>query len=169
MISTFYSLVILSSPLSTDSLPDPVALYPLNGRHGTKDISRNENPPGIPSNTALAPGPNGHPYGSFQFSGTPTSYVHIPNNGGLDIKNSITILAWVNRESNEGLIFEYSCGTCFRLWFINDGRLYCNAKWHFHQSSPIPSNSWYHVGASYDSLSGTAKVWVNGQAAVEVK
>ena len=156
--------------LQKDELPVPVALYPLNGEHGTGDISPNKNPPGITGNVRLAPGPYGQPQGSYQFSGTSTSYIEILNHGGLDVKHSITVLAWVNRENHQGPIFDYVGG--FHLWvLIDDGNVYANLypDWVAQPHSPIPSNSWHYVGASYDFSSGMAKVWVNGQAASEVR
>ena len=160
--------------LRTADLPVPVALYPLNGRHGTRDIGRNKNPPGIPSDVHLAPGPYGQPQGSYQFSGTSTSYITMPNNGGLDTKYSITVLAWVNRENQEGPIFNYlrvdGIPWVFHFWVLSQGGVYANAHgWSVQPYSYINPNSWYYVGASYDFSSGIAKVLVNGQAAHEVR
>ena len=100
-----------------DSLPVPVALYPLNGRYGTKDISPNKNPPGIPNGVHLGSGPHGDPQGSYQFSGISTSHIEIPKNGGLDISYSITVLLWVNRQNNEGPMFVYGRNG-FRFWIV---------------------------------------------------
>ena len=156
--------------LRIDDLPVPVALYPLNGVHGTSDIGPNKNPPGIPSDVHLAPGPFGQPQGSYQFSGSANSYIEIPNNGGLDTKYSITVLAWVNRENHQGPIFDYVWGFHFWIW-VGAGNVFANLHlvWSAQLNSPIASHSWYYVGASYDFSSGIAKVWVNGEAASQVR
>ena len=161
-----------SLSLRTADLPIPVALYPLNGRYGTGDIGPNKNPPGIPSDIHLAPGPYRQPQGSYQFSGTWTSCIEIPNNGGLDTKYSITVLAWVNRENHQGPIFNYGADVWgFHLWiWVGAGNAYANAYgWMSQPNSPIASNSWYYVGATYDFSSGIATVWVNGEAGSEVR
>ncbi|CAH3033833.1 unnamed protein product [Porites lobata] len=147
-----------------DSLPVPVALYPLNGRYGTKDISLNKNPPGIPSGVHLASGPDGDPQGSYQFSGISTSHIEIPNNGGLDISYSITVLLWVNRQNNEGPMFVYGRNG-FRFWIVGSSVYANDQSWSVQpRSSPIASNVWYYVGITYNYSSGIAKVWVNGEA-----
>jgi len=145
-------------------------LYPLNGRHGISDIGPNKNPPGIPSDIRLAPGPYGHPQGSYQFSGSFTSYIEFLNNGGLDTRYSITVLAWVNRENNEGPIFHYTGG--FHLWiWAHGGSVFANIypDWAVQPHSYISPNIWYYAGVTYDFSSGIAKVWVNGQAESEVR
>jgi len=148
-------------------------LYPLNGRHGTSDISPNKNPPGIPSDVHLAPGPHGHPQGSYQFSGSSTCYIEFPNTaGGLDTRYSITILAWVNRENDQGPIFDYAGG--FHVWiWTYGGSVLANLMplgvWPAQPHSYISPNIWYYVGVTYDFASGIAKVWVNGQAESEVR
>ena len=147
-----------------DSLPVPVALYPLNGRYGTKDIRLNKNPPGIPSGVHLASGPYGDPQGSYQFSGISTSHIEIPNNGGLDISYSITVLLWVNRQNNEGPMFVYGRNG-FRFWIVGSSVYANDQSWSVQpRSSPIASNVWYYVGITYNYSSGIAKVWVNGEA-----
>ena len=138
-------------------------MYPLNGQYGTKDISPNKNPPGIPSGVHLASGPYGDPQGSYQFSGISTSHIEIPNNRGLDIRYSITVLLWVNRQNNEGPMFVYG-RRGFRFWILGSDVYANDHSWSVQpRSSPIASNVWYYVGVTYDYSSGIAKVWVNGE------
>lgn len=151
-------------------------MFPLNGLHGTRDISANRNPPGITHDVHLAPGPYGHPQGSYQFYGSSTSYIEFPNNEGLDVRYSITVLAMVKRENDRGPIFHYAraSGTHgFRFWIVeyyDSGSVYANSpSWTTKPHTHIDSNKWYYVGISYDYYSGVAKIWVNGTATSEVR
>jgi len=151
-----------------DDLPVPIALYPLNGRHGTSDISPNKNPPGILSDVHLAPGPYGHPQGSYQFSGNFTSNIEFPNNGGLDTRYSMTLLAWVNRENNDGPIVNYGTNSWgFHFWFVNGGLfsrpMTRDNQFLFYVTSSELSKTWHYVGTTYDFSSGVVKLWVNGE------
>ena len=87
--------------LLTEELPVPAALYPLNGLHETHDIGPNKNPAGKPNGVHLAPGPFGHPQGSYRFSGSFSSYIKIPNNGGLDTR-SIRFLPGLTTKTKTG-------------------------------------------------------------------
>ena len=88
------------------SVPDPVALYPLNAKYTTQEIN-NRQPQGTPVGVSLAPGPDGKPGGSYQFTGNANSYIEFPNNGGLDVKQSITMLCWVYPQNTDGPLFNY--------------------------------------------------------------
>ena len=157
--------------LLAEKLPVPVALYPLSGRYGTCDITPNKNPLGITRNVHLAPGPDGRPQGSYQFSGRFTSYIEIPNNGGLDTRYSITLLAWVNYEST-GPIFSYGLTDWgFHVWIVSGAYFYAySPNWKSgHKVTPQLSQSWQYVGVSYDFSSGVMRLWVNGEIAYEVK
>ena len=143
-------------------------MYPLNGLHGTRDISPYKNPPGKPNGVHLAPGPFGHPQGSYQFSGSSTSYIEIPNNGGLDTRYSITILAWLNQENDNGPIVNFGSDVWgFHFWVVNgslfarpsrraDGVLQSGV------SSSLETGTWKYVGTSYNFSSGVVKLWING-------
>jgi hypothetical protein len=88
-------------------LPEPIALYPLNEQYGANDISRQKNPPGKVRGVEYAPGNYGQLAGSFYFSGSSSSYVEFPNNGGLDARNSMTFVAWIRPENSAGPLFNY--------------------------------------------------------------
>ena len=83
-----------------------MALYPLNAKYATREIN-NRQPPGKAVGVTLAPGPDGQPGGSYQFAGNADSYIEFPNDGGLDVKHSITMLCWVYPESLDGPLFQY--------------------------------------------------------------
>ncbi|KAL9982726.1 hypothetical protein ACROYT_G004810 [Oculina patagonica] len=150
--------------------PVPAAVYPLNGQFGTRDLSSNENPPGVPYNVQLAPGPFGQPNGSYQLSGSSNSYIEFPNNGGLDTRYSLTLLAWVFPENIDGPIFNY--GTNYfgvHFWIVNN-RLFARLSKRSGGYADLPAltsalkqNSWNFIGTSYDYDSGVQKLWIEGK------
>lgn len=89
-------------------VPDPVAFYPLNAKYVTREFN-NRQPQGTPVGVFLSPGPDGKPGGSYQFTGNVDSYIEFPNNGGLDVKYSMTLVFWVFPESLDGplVLFSY--------------------------------------------------------------
>ena len=146
-------------------------MYPLDGAHGTKEIN-NRVGAGVASGVHTAPGPDGKPDGSYQFSGTANSYIEFPNNGDLDVKNSMTMLCWLYPGGQGGPLFNYrvsaSNGVHLRVMY---GKLFVHFKkrdysWTqrmFH--TPLkPEDGWKFVGASYDQANGDAKLWVDGIA-----
>lgn len=162
--------LIMNCHLCLENLPVPLALYPHNGRYGTRDISPNQNPQGKPSDVHLAPGPYGRPQGSYHFSGRFTSYIEIPNNGGLDTRHSITVLVWM-KYRNRGPIFNYGLTTWgFHIWIVGGGNFYARSpNWNAGYSVEPPlSKSWQYVGVSYDFPSGVMRLWVNGETAYQV-
>ncbi|XP_073241395.1 uncharacterized protein [Porites lutea] len=162
-------ILIFSCQGKTDDLPVPTAFYPLNAQHLTHDISPNKNQPGEPNGVHLAPGPFGHPQGSYQFSGSFGSYIEIPNNGGLDTRYSITILAWLNQENDDGPIVNFGSDVWgFHFWVVN-GRLFARpsrradrALAKYAVSSSLEPGTWNYVGTSYNFSSGVVKIWING-------
>ena len=134
----------------------------------THDIGPNKNPAGKPNDVHLAPGPFGHPQGSYQFSGSSTSYIEIPNNGGLDTRYSITILAWLNQENDDGPIVNFGSDVWgFHFWVVN-GRLFARPSRRADRAqqknafSSSLSRTWNYVGTSYNFSSGVVKLWING-------
>ncbi|KAL9982723.1 hypothetical protein ACROYT_G004806 [Oculina patagonica] len=149
--------------------PVPAAVYPLNGEFGTRDLSSNENPPGVPYNVQLAPGPFGQPNGSYQFSGNSTNYIEFPNNGGLDTRYSLTLLAWVFFENTDGPIFNYGTDHYAVHFWVGASQLYILFRTRSGTNpgalygSPLKADAWNFVGASYDYDSGVQKLWAEGK------
>ena len=125
----------------------------------------------------LAVGPNNNYGGSYQFHGNVTSYIEFPNNGGLDVQHSITILCWLYLESVEdGPIFSFGThepvsGVYF---WISQGNLYASyADRDYSQlpsletDQPLALNKWHYVGTSYDHDTGIASIWLNGERVVQ--
>lgn len=142
-----------------------MALYPLNSRTQGRDIGPRKNKPGRPSQVRLAPGPDRFPRGSFYFTGRRGSYVYFPNNGGIDTRNSITLLAWVYPQGG-GPIFHYKPqGSGVGLWVIRQNTLYVKFVRRSGRGSfvlrarGIRPRSWNYVAASYDCKTGLATLW----------
>ena len=108
------------------SVPDPIALYPLNSQYQTREAYNRQPMGATGANVSLAPGPEGEPLGSYQFSGQNDSYIEFPNNGGLNVKHSITMLCWVYMETSvvSGPLFSYNCPPQWGIrLMINSGKL----------------------------------------------
>ena len=150
-------------------------MYPLDGAHGTKEIN-NRVGAGVASGVHTAPGPDGKPNGSYEFSGTVNSYIEFPNGGGLDVKNSMTMLCWLypGQSSQYGPLFGYR-NSEIRSWgvhlYVYSGQLYARFNKRDYSTTQRlihtrlkPEDGWKFVGASYDQANGHAKLWVDGKA-----
>ena len=147
-------------------------MFPLNAEFGTNEIN-NRTAPGVPSGVILAPAPDGKANGSYEFLGTPNSYIEFFNGdgGALDVRNSMTMLCWLYSDEQDGPVFNYNtAGTNWgvHLW-VNQKKLfvrYTDRKYsEVHEglfSQFTLPRRWKFVGASYDHGSGEAKLWVDG-------
>lgn len=155
------------------SVITPIAVYPMNGEHTTREMNDRQ-PEGILSgNVSLAYGPCGKPNGSYQFYRNRNSYIEFPNNGSLDISHSITILCWVSVVSNQtsGSLLVYynktdNIGQFFGMGLAN-ARLTARFSNNNKESSltsnkTLEPNNWHHVGVSFDSDTGNVHLWING-------
>ena len=146
-----------------------VAIFPLNGRTGGKDISSRRNPRGKLSYVRAAPGPDGSRDGSYQFYGRSNSYILIPNRGSLDTKRSITLLAWIFHQGRAGPIFNYMPnGWGVHFWMIAPRTLFVRFTRRRRRrftaalvSRSVTPGRWQFVGASYNGRTGQAKLFVN--------
>ena len=161
--------ILLTSVCSAlpPQLPVPVALFPLEGTYGTKEINGRQ-PDGIPYGVKLAPGPDGEQNGSYEFSGE--SQIKFPNNGMLDIEHSFTLLLWFqtfNADSHGSLLAYYSMEKYHMGVAIGtyDKKFLChlsNDQFLFGASvSPIVADTWYYVGLSYDNDTGNATLYLD--------
>ena len=115
----------------------------------------------------LAPGPDGKPRGSYQFSGQNDSYIEFPNNGGLNVKHSITMLCWVYMENSgvSGPLFTYNKPSQWGIrLIIKFGKLRTRFKKRTNLTTDVPlePRQWHYVGSSYDHETGKASLWLNG-------
>ena len=149
--------------------PKPVALYPLSAIYQGKDVIGG-NIPGIVSNVIPAMGPFNQSGNSLSFLGAPNSYIEFPNNGKLDAKNSISLLAWVLPQE-AGPIFNYKTdGWGVNFWMARPRKLFArfvdrekSGRLPAIKSTHIKPNKWNFVGAVYDQKSGRASLWINGK------
>ena len=115
---------------------------------------------------SLAPGPEGEPRGSYQFSGQDDSYIEFSNNGGLNVKRSMTMLCWVYMETLNvsGPLFSYNNSPWGIRLRINSGKLRTRFKEHTHSTTDqrLEPKQWHYVGSSYDHQTGTVSLWLNG-------
>ena len=153
------------------SVPDPIALYPLNSKYETREIN-NRQTKGSPEGVSLAAGPDGHPCGSYQFSGQADSYIEFPNIEGIDAQHSITMLCWVYLETLDvsGPLFNYNNLSVYwgvQLW-ISSGKLVArfNNDNELITTQQLAAKQWHYVGSSYDNNTGNASLWLNGTEAV---
>ena len=107
--------------LAVVSVPDPVAVFPLNSKYQTREI-KNRVPQGVAVGVSLADGPEGNAGGSYMFAGNSLSYNEFPSNGALDVQYTITILCWVYYMGASGPLFNYNKGNTawsVHLWIAS--------------------------------------------------
>ena len=144
--------------------------------YNTREIE-NRQPQGTPVGVSLAAGPDGKPGGSYQFTGQANSYIEFPNDGGLDVRHSITMLCWIYPQNLAGPLFNYkTTGGPWgvHLWVGFPGHLFVRYKRRNYQylrglnsTQTLALNQWHFVGASYDYNTGIASLWLNGQQIVQ--
>lgn len=143
-------------------------MYPLNEEFGTRDLSPNQNEPGTPHNFQLTPGPFGRPNGSYWLSGTSSSYIEFPNDGGLDTRYSFTSLVWVFPENVDGPIVNYGTDNFgVHLWIL-DNKIFARSVTRLGGLGPVQTKSvqhhaWNFIGFSYDYDIGVQKLWIEGK------
>ena len=153
------------------SVPDSIALYPLNSQYQTRE-AYNRQPMGTTgANVSLAPGPKGEPRGSYQFPGQNDSYIEFPNNGGLNVGRSITMLCLVYMDTSgvSGPLFSYNNPPRGIRLGIKSGKLRTrfNEGIHLNTGQPLEPKLWHYVGSSYNHETGKASLWLNGTEVAE--
>lgn len=147
-----------------------VAIFPFSKTYQGREL-RNRNPPARLSKVFLAPGPDGLPKGSYNFLGSPKSFIEIPNRGRLDVRNYITILAWIYNRGKAGpIVTSKRNGRGVNFYITNRktlsvrytqqlGRRFTKAL----KYSGMKPRTWQFVGTSYNKNTGVAKLYVNGR------
>ncbi|XP_066275435.1 uncharacterized protein [Branchiostoma lanceolatum] len=146
----------------------PVGFWPLNSLTELRDISGYGNDAtGV--GVYPATGVHGEIDGSYSLSGSSTSYIEIPNNGMLDTRYSITMLAYVYPTGTDGPIFNYRTDDFgVHLWQIGTNNLQGRmlTREHVYKDpisvSTLNLNEWNFVGMTYSYPSGKVKLWHDG-------
>ena len=149
-------------------------MYPLDGAHGTKEINNRVGAGVASAGVHTAPGPDGKPDGSYEFSGTANSYIEFPNGGGLDVLSSMTMLCWLYPGGQDGPLFNYKRKKRSGVWGVHlwvvSGQLFVrfnkrdySLTQHLVNTHLKPEDGWKFVGASYNQFNGDAKLWVDGK------
>ena len=165
-----------SVQLCADSVPEPIAFYPLNGKYETGEI-KDRKPKGIPKGVTLAAGRKSREGGSYRFTGQADSYIEFPNNGRPEAKDSITILFWMYPQNTDGTIFNYKTSNPWGIHMrMESGKLLAHFTHRNYQQTPqlithqpLQLNQWHQVGWSYDYETGMASLWLNGNHVVQQK
>ena len=148
-----------------------MAIYPLSSRTKGRDIGVFANPAGRPGSVRPAPGPDGRPNTATEFFGKPNSYIEFPNNGKLDTKRSLTLLAHIYQKGYAGPIFNYNPkGWGVHLWMVSPRTLFVRFMRRQGGSSTadlryrgILPNKWHFVGATYDGQTGIGELYVDNR------
>ena len=170
-----YCLILFELP--TEPLA-PVAVYPLDAKHGGNPLLPSFSPPGNLAAVQFTDGPGGKPGGSCAFSGSQSSYIQIPKDDRLDTRYSITLLAMVFPDETAGPIVQFSppgsYGTHF--WVVNSGTTLffrITRRGDYLQTTILSSallkpRQWFYVGATYDYSTGVVRNWIDGKMVGEV-
>ena len=149
--------------------PQPVALFPLNDYYQARDVIGG-NPPGEVSNVIPAVGPYNGSKNSLSFLGAPDSFIEFPNDGGLDTRNSLSLLAWI-LPLGAGPIFNYMVdGWGVNFWMAKPRKLFArfvdrenNRLIPAVKSTHVKPAKWNFVGATYNQQTGQSSLWINGK------
>ncbi|XP_015761391.1 PREDICTED: EGF and laminin G domain-containing protein-like isoform X3 [Acropora digitifera] len=154
------------------ALPEPSGFYPLTSATAANDSSLYENPPGVVKNAYPGLGVCGENGGSYSFTGSRShpSYIKLSKSEFLDTRYSITIVAWVYPEGNDGEIVSYWQKSNYGLGIFLDNlhptfHLYSRDKTIkniFTSKTRLQLNTWNHVTGSHDRFSGNSTIYVNG-------
>lgn len=98
------------------------------------------------------------------------SYALIPNNGCLDTRYSITIIAWIYPEKPGPIVHYNPKGWGLHLWLTHPNELYLRLmprKGSRHNVKPLTTQSlkpysWNYISATYDHRTGLLTLWLNG-------
>ena len=157
-------------------------MYPLNNIHKTDDASCYANLGGTAEDAHLVTGPLSEPDTAYEFAGSSTSYIDIPQLQHFDADTSITILVWILQTGQAGTVFKYGnsdrgVGRCSSSMTYSL-ELYTSRTYSFSaqfvepngESVSLSNNTvtlvnktlWRYAGVSYNHNSGTATLWIDG-------
>lgn len=156
-------------------------MYPLNNIHKTDDASCYANLGGTAEDAHLVRGPLSEPDTAYEFAGSSTSYIDIPQLQHFDADTSITILVWILQTGQAGSVFKYGnsdrgVGRCSSSMTYSL-ELYTSRTYSFsaqfvepngesvslsNNTVTLVNKTWRYAGVSYNHNSGTATLWIDG-------
>ena len=152
-----------------------VAVYPFTSASRGRDVSKFKNPTAQLVGLLFTKGPDGHQQGAYYFPGRSKrggrgSYALIPNNGCLDTRYSITIIAWIYPEAPGPILHFNPTGRGLQLWLKRPDELFFKVmprKGSRRKAKPFTCKGvrpfkWNYISATYDHLTGLATLWING-------
>lgn len=95
-------------------------------------------------------------------------YIDLGSNANLRFTTAMAYELWVKPAAISGSQDFVAKQGCYDIELKTNGKiimaLTTNEAWHFTQESntALTANSWYHVVGQYDSLTNTAKIYING-------
>ena len=132
----------------------------------------------MPGDVSFAQGPNGEANGSYEFKGTQNSSIVFPNSpgGALDARHSMTVLCWLYYDEKDGPVFNYRTtkmwGVVVRVvskkFFVRFRQRNYLPTTELRSPTPLVAREWTFVGATYNSTSGEAKMWIDGHVVHEL-
>ena len=162
--------------LAFPGFAQPLVMFPFNSECWGMEYFYQTDLAFISPRVQLAPGVDGTPGGSLELAGTFDSFIEIPNlwGGYADAGRSITLLAFIYPTGNGGPIVSYDIYGCgVQLWhegFYGEMGILtaCFVRRDLMVYAPplrvpvLTMNEWNFIGASYDHVSGIARLWHNG-------
>jgi hypothetical protein len=159
-----------------------VAYYPFNG--SANDLINANN--GTLHGATLSTDRYNNPNKSYAFIDTNHDYIDAPNPSSLGISNAITIAAWVfigtYRDTNFQTVQKNGTTQlhAFAMPILGNAGLYYQGELQAHKfgleltlngsfksgiwsATTLSAGTWNHLAATYDSSSGTAKLYLNGR------
>ena len=171
------SVASLISGILFTAKPNLLGFWPFTKRFQGRDISTNGAHGTLNSVTYLT-APCWSQVYATTFAGVKDSYIEIPNDGSLEIKNfAFTWTAWVNPASSaDAPLFSWHHPTFINnlgthIWFVDSGIFLKIVDKVDGPKVPLRSppeytldlNAWNKVGVSYDGPTGVMSVIINGQ------
>ncbi|XP_035662464.1 uncharacterized protein LOC118406510 [Branchiostoma floridae] len=166
----------------------PMAFYPLSTQLGGMDVTKTADN-AVLQGTTSGTGLNNEDGGSqtLQVTADSPAYVDFPNDGNLESRSSITILAAIRPSTldQSAPIFDYTGGSVgpdvhgLYLWLSPNGTLSANLKMQTlagvqdvmfqSEENAVTAGEWNFVGISYDNVTARGYLWVDGEVVGEVR
>ena len=149
------------------------AWYPFNGN--ANDMSGNGNN-GIVTGATLTNDRFGNPNSAYYFNGN--SYIVVPPSSSLDLRNNVSVSVWIkseainfsggshqivfkgdNQDAHDPYYLTISNGNARFGRYVGNGYVSILSEF---STSLLNTIDFFHIVGTYDSISGTQKIYLNG-------